>query len=107
MTGVLPTLARSGLLLAIGIAAVWTPAAQAQDNVVRSFAAGSGPAAAGTITSDAGEDTEEEGPQAIATSQDGKLLLLDQVNARILSFDPKQPSPAPQVLALPGRPISS
>ena len=59
----------------------------------------SGPS--GPLSSDGGEDKEEEGPQAIASGDDGKLFLLDQLNGRILTFDPKTPNVAPQVLTLP------
>jgi len=37
----------------------------------------------------ASEDAERDGPQALYAGDNGELLLLDQVNGRILRFDPK------------------
>src|SRR5262249_34828440 len=41
------------------------------------------------------------GPQALSAAPDGNLYLLDQINGRILSFDPKRPSAEPRSLGLP------
>jgi hypothetical protein len=74
-------------------------AAGAADVVVRKFASGSGQDAVGII--DASDDTEISGPQALTAGEGGSLFLLDQVNGRILNFDPKNPAAPPQVLRLP------
>ncbi len=76
-------------------------AAPGDERVVRSFTAGTSLGSVGTTFSDAGEDKEEEGPQAIASGDDGKLFLLDQLNGRILAFNPQTPDVAPQTLTLP------
>ncbi len=94
-------------LVSIGVAASLSlallPAQAAQDDarLVKSFTAGASLASVGTTFSDGGEDREEEGPQAIASGDDGRLFLLDQLNGRILAFDPNTPNVAPQVLTLP------
>ncbi len=71
----------------------------AADEVVRQFASGTGQNAVGVL--DASEDTEISGPQALTTGEDGNLYLLDQVNNRIISFDPKSPDADPSIMALP------
>jgi len=73
--------------------------ALAADQVVRQFTSGAGQNAVGVL--DASEDTEISGPQALTTGEDGNLYLLDQVNNRILSFDPRNPDADPAVLAFP------
>ena len=93
---------RGGAALWVAVLLLHASTACAEDRLVRRFVPGDGPAAAGTVFSDAGEDKEEEGPQAIATGADGTVFLLDQLNGRILAFDPKSPTTDPQALALPG-----
>jgi len=73
--------------------------ASAADVVVRQFNGGTGQNAVGIV--DASEDTEIGGPQALSVGDDGDLFLLDQVNNRILQFDPKDPSGEPRALGLP------
>ena len=73
--------------------------AGASDVVVKRFAEGSGQNAVGII--EASQDTEIDGPQALTTGENGEIYLLDQVNGRIVSFDPKSPSAPPHVLELP------
>jgi len=48
-----------------------------------------------------GEDKEEDAPQALYAGDDGKVFVLDQVNGRILHFDPANPTAPPQTLQLP------
>ena len=93
--------ALSGVALALCCLSAEMPSARAEDRLVRRFEAGNGPASVGTTVSDAGEDQEEEGPQALATGDNGKLFVLDQVNSRILSFDPNSAESAPKFLTLP------
>ena len=73
--------------------------ADAENVVVKHFENGAGSNAVGVA--DASEDTEIDGPQALTSGDNGDLFLLDQVNGRILRFDPRQPTTAPHVLALP------
>jgi hypothetical protein len=73
--------------------------AGAADVVVRQFTGGTGQNAVGII--DASEDTEIAGPQALTADDDGSLFLLDQVNNRILRFDPKDARADPSVFGLP------
>ncbi len=63
------------------------------------FASGASPTTVGVV--DASEDVELAGPQALAADGQGNLFLLDQINGRILQFDPKQPSNEPDVLQMP------
>lgn len=74
---------------------------RAADTVLRSFAAGEGVAAVGIAIGQGGEDTEDDGPQALASDSSGRLFVLDQINGRILSFNPSNPGTKPQVLTLP------
>ena len=76
-------------------------AAQGDERIVRSFTAGASLGSVGTTFSEGGEDKEDEGPQAISIGDAGKLFLLDQLNGRILTFDPQTPNVAPQALTLP------
>src|ERR1700704_2550366 len=72
----------------------------AADNpVLRRFNSGVGADAVGMI--DASEDTEVAGPQAIYAGEGNEVFLLDQVNGRVLSFDPKQPAGRTRAFTLP------
>jgi hypothetical protein len=82
----------SSLPALIGVAA-------AQDVVVKRFSSGSSSGAVGII--DASEDTEISGPQALTSGENGELFLLDQVNNRIVRFDPKRPNADLRILGLP------
>jgi hypothetical protein len=90
------------LLLAILIGCV-TPlagGAAADDSVVRQFSVGTTPATVGNAA--AGEDVELTGPQALTSDAQGNLFVLDQINGRILRFNPKQPAGSdPSVLKMP------
>jgi hypothetical protein len=74
-------------------------AAGARDILVKQFAGGSGDNNAGIV--DASVDTEIDGPQALTTDEKGNLYLLDQVNNRIIKFDPKNPTADSTLLLLP------
>src|SRR4051812_17540530 len=80
-------------------AGISAAAAYAEDTVVRSFAGGSAPSMVGIVP--ASEDVELGGPQALSADGQGNLFVLDQINGRILEFDPKQPNSAPDVLKMP------
>ncbi|BAR60852.1 hypothetical protein NK6_7701 [Bradyrhizobium diazoefficiens] len=73
--------------------------AHADDTVVRSFASGLAASMVGIVP--ASEDVELAGPQALSADGQGNLFVLDQVNGRILQFDPKQPNSDPDVLKMP------
>ncbi len=91
--------------LAIGasltVAAAWSAStAFAQDaQVLRSFGVGADFNSVGVI--DAGQDAEIEGPQAIFAGRDDDVYLLDQVNGRVLRFDPHKTSAPTRSLQLP------
>lgn len=71
----------------------------ADDTVVRSFTGGSAASMVGIVP--ASEDVELAGPQALSADGQGNLFLLDQINGRIIQFDPKQPNSDPDVLKMP------
>ncbi|MGO4715596.1 hypothetical protein [Bradyrhizobium sp. 2TAF24] len=73
--------------------------ARADDAVVRAFASGATPTAVGIVQ--ASQDVELNGPQALTADGQGNLFMLDQVNGRILQFDPRQPGTEPNVLQMP------
>jgi hypothetical protein len=85
------------LALLLG-ATAWPGAASAADRVVKHLPGGSELGRVGIV--DKSEDTEITGPQALYAGEDGQLYLLDQVNGRILRFDPKRPEQV-RALALP------
>lgn len=85
--------------LGIGLALL-SSVASADDVVVRKFIKGSDQNAIGIV--EATEDTEIGGPQALTIGDNGDLYLLDQVNNRIVAFDPKKPNVDPNVFRLPG-----
>ncbi len=87
------------LLNAIAFVVAGAAPALAQDAVVRTFAPGLGPDAVGLI--DASEDTEIDGPQAIYAAENGEIYLLDQLNGRLLQFDPNAPEKPAKTLQLP------
>ncbi|MFL5098418.1 MAG: hypothetical protein ACJ8ES_24200 [Xanthobacteraceae bacterium] len=82
----------------VGCLSAWSGSAAA-DAVVRSFPGGSGQGAVGIV--DASQDTEINGPQALTSGENGELYLLDQVNGRILRFDPKNAGAEARTLVLP------
>jgi len=86
---------------AIGVAAlvVCPPGAGAEERVVRSFGSGAELGAVGVV--EAGEDREIEGPQAIFSGAGDDLYLLDQLNGRVLRFDPKAQAARTRSLTLP------
>ncbi|RXH35814.1 hypothetical protein XH99_08885 [Bradyrhizobium nanningense] len=73
--------------------------AHADDTVVRSFGDGSAASMVGIVPPS--EDVELAGPQAISADGQGNLFVLDQINGRILQFDPKQPNSDPDILKMP------
>ncbi|MBL8588152.1 MAG: hypothetical protein JNK46_06445 [Methylobacteriaceae bacterium] len=83
----------------IGACAVGAPAPAQDGKVARSFGAGDGVSAVGVL--DAPPDTEIEGPQAIASGDNGEIYLLDQVNSRVVAFEPGKPEGLTRSLSLP------
>ena len=72
---------------------------RADDTIIRQFAGGSGGDAVGIV--EAGEDIELAGPQALTFDHDGNVFLLDQINGRILKFDPRKPADDLEILKMP------
>ncbi len=83
----------------IGSAAWFARTAAAEDTVVRQFSIGATSTTVGIAA--AGEDVELTGPQALTSDAQGNLFMLDQINGRILRFNPKQPGRDPNVLKMP------
>ena len=83
----------------MGWVASFVAAAVAADTVVRQFSIGTTATTVG-ITA-AGEDVELTGPQALTSDVQGNLFVLDQINGRILKFNPKQPASDPSILKMP------
>ncbi|MBN8920966.1 MAG: hypothetical protein J0H62_09905, partial [Rhizobiales bacterium] len=90
---------RKALLTLLMSSAMAAPAFAADTTVLKRFSGGTGPDAVGLVQG--GEDTELAGPQALYAGEGGKLYLLDQVNGRVLSFDPKQSGETTRALELP------
>jgi hypothetical protein len=88
-------------LLAVSLNLAFLSQAGASDIVVKRFLAGTGQNTVGIV--DASTDTEIEGPQALTTDENGDVYVLDQVNGRIIKFNPKNPSAEPQLLELPAQ----
>jgi len=95
-TNRLSLLAISLLIMAPGSSGV-----RAGDDLVKSFASGSGIGSVGTSVSEYSDDKEEDGPQALNSGDDGKIYVLDQINGRVLSFDPSDPGAPPRSFELP------
>jgi hypothetical protein len=90
---------RLGCVL-VALCVIVPSVAFAADNpVLRRFNSGVGADAVGMI--DASEDTEIAGPQAIYAGEGNEVFLLDQVNGRVLSFDPKKPATQTRSFKLP------
>jgi hypothetical protein len=87
------------ILVFIAGAGIFVTRAHAEDTVVRSFVGGSTASMVGIVP--ASEDVELAGPQALTADAQGNLFVLDQINGRILQFDPKQPNSDPDVLKMP------
>ena len=97
-----PVLHRGLVCAALPLATIAVaPVARAADVSVRSFTAGDTGSSVGISVSDQWADKEEEGPQALTAGSDGQLYLLDQINHRIVTFDPKAPQAPPRSLELP------
>jgi len=86
-------------LAAFCLAASLPCAAAADDVVIKRFNGGDSANSVGIA--DASEDVELAGPQALTTDGNGTLFLLDQLNQRIVRFDPKRPAEDPSILEMP------
>jgi hypothetical protein len=73
--------------------------AAADDIVIKRFSGGDSATSVGIA--DASEDVELTGPQALTADTSGNLFLLDQLNQRIVRFDPKRPAEDPSILQMP------
>ena len=85
--------------LMFGIAFMLSNAAVADDTVTRRFESGSGSNTVGIV--DASEDVELAGPDALTSDEQGNLFILDQINGRIVRFNPKVSGGEPDLLKLP------
>jgi hypothetical protein len=86
-------------VIVMGWAASCAAAEPEPDNVVRQFSAGAALTTVGIAPADV--DIELTGPQALTSDAQGNLFVLDQINGRILQFNPKQPTNDPSVLNMP------
>jgi hypothetical protein len=82
-----------------GLAVSMSGPATADDVVVKRFTGGDSSNSVGIA--DASEDVELAGPQALTSDGNGNLFLLDQLNQRIVRFDPKRPAEDPSILEMP------
>ena len=89
------------LIFSVSLFALGLNGARADSTVVKSFSNGAGIGSVGITVSEDAADKEEDGPQALDSSDDGKLFMLDQINGRIVSFDPSNPSDPVRSLQLP------
>ena len=83
----------------IAVASAQAQPAGEASHVLRQFGAGGGANALGVLEQRL--DVEVEGPQAIASGDEGQIYLLDQVNSRVVSFDAKTPDGPTRSLSLP------
>jgi hypothetical protein len=83
----------------IALSAALCAPAFADNLVLRRFNSGVGADAVGMV--DASEDTEIAGPQAIYAGEGDDVYLLDQVNGRVLGFNPKKAESATRSFQLP------
>jgi len=86
-------------MLAAALAASLPCGCLADDHIIKHF--GDGDASNMVGIADASEDVELAGPQALTTDAKGDLFLLDQLNQRIVHFDPKRPDDEPRILQMP------
>jgi hypothetical protein len=73
--------------------------AAADDIIIKRFSGGDSGTSVGIA--DASEDVELTGPQALTIDASGQLFVLDQLNQRIVRFNPKQPNDDPAILQMP------
>ncbi|WP_409411258.1 hypothetical protein [Bradyrhizobium sp. AUGA SZCCT0182] len=97
----MPTLRNRFLSFAYAAAAITLAScsASADDLIVKRFTSGNSADAVGIA--DASEDVELYGPQALTADSNGNLFLLDQLNQRIVQFNPKRPAEDPSILEMP------
>src|SRR6516165_376524 len=89
------------LIFSVSLFALGLNSARADSTVVKSFSNGAGIGSVGITVSEDAADKEEDGLQALDSSDDAKLFMLDQINGRIVSFDPSNPSDPVRSLQLP------
>ena len=96
-----PRLTRAFGAALFALTSFLVPPAHAQDSIIRSFGAGSGPEAVGIVVGEDSDDEEPSGPQALYADDKGQVYLLDQLNNRVLQFNPAEPKAATRSLTLP------
>ena len=87
------------VVVIVGIALSGQVVEAADNSVLKRFLSGIGQDAVGIV--DASEDTEIAGPQAIYAGEGDEVYLLDQVNGRVLGFNPKKSDEATRSFRLP------
>ena len=90
---------RHAWLLGLAASAIAFASAHAADTEILRLSAGSGSASVGVAPGS--EDAEPGGPNALAIAPDGSILILDQLNGRILSVGGGR-SGGPESIPLPG-----
>ena len=88
-----------GWIWTAGLAVSMSGAAMADDIVVKRFSDGDSATSVGIA--DASEDVELFGPQALTADAGGQLFMLDQLNQRIIRFNPNLPNDEPTILQMP------
>jgi len=88
-----------GWIFAAGCSVTFASGAAADDVIIKRFNRGDAAAAVGIA--DASEDVELYGPQALTSDGNGNLFILDQLNQRVVRFDPKRPADDASVLLMP------
>jgi hypothetical protein len=88
-----------GVVVIVGSALSGQGVEAADNSVLKRFLSGIGQDAVGIV--DASEDTEIAGPQAIYAGEGDEVYLLDQVNGRVLGFNPKKNDGATRSFRLP------
>jgi hypothetical protein len=91
---------RKAIFVSAALLALSAPSCRAEDRLAKSFGEGGDRGSVG-LAVDAGDDAELEGPQAIYSGDKGEIYLLDQLNGRVLKFDPDNPQKQTQALELP------
>ena len=71
----------------------------ADDKLIKHFGGGDSSDSVGIA--DASLDVELAGPLALTTDASGHLFLLDQLNQRIVRFDPRHPGDEPGIFSMP------
>jgi hypothetical protein len=86
-------------LLAVVLTTLCPGVCLADDKLIKHFGGGDSSDSVGIA--DASLDVELAGPLALTTDASGRLFLLDQLNQRIVRFDPRHPGDEPGIFSMP------